>query len=322
VEAKPAPALAPTKAVAAPPAAPPAKPAVVAEAKPAPAPAKPAAEAQKPASKFVWPWKRAKPAAPAAAKPLPLEYMESFAADPKWATDQPDNFHWVKERTLFYARCESGAPGKTPNRYAYRLVSYDGKSFALELTLKMIQLDASAGVAFGLFDKDLACGKPNSICLDISRSDKGTTFTLAVATGRINERADFWTNVEMGKAYACRIVYDYEKSTAALEVWDTQSDRKVADAFVKNVKGLPQNMCFLGFCPHAAAQAGAPKGAVAVAELPRVELRCAKGNAVVKPVLPGASSTPKKKIVPQPALRKKAAPNSETVPGEEKKDAK
>jgi hypothetical protein len=247
---------------------------------------------------------------------LPVEYLESFVADPKWITDQPANFHRVKERKVFSARCENEAPGYTPNRYAYKQVSYDGKSFVIEFTLNMLRLDPSAGVAFGIFDENLACGKPNSICLDISRSEKGTAFTLAVGAGKIVERADSRTGVETGKAYACRIVYDHERAMAGFEVWDIQADKKVADAIVKNVKDLPQSMCFLGFTAHPTGWTGAVKGAAAVAEVQRIELRCGKGTAVVKPVLPAASPAEKPapappaptKIVPQPAIGKKASP--------------
>ena len=178
-----------------------------------------------------------------------------------------------------------------------------------------------------MFDENLACGKPNSICLDISRSEKGTAFTLAVAVGKIVERANSWASVETGKAYACRIVYDHERAIAGFEVWDIRADRKVADAIVRYVKDLPQSMCFLGLCPHPTGQTGAadaPRGAVAEAELQRIELRCGKGTAVVKPVVPptktAAPAAPgPKKIVPQPAIGKKASPVMGAPAAEEKK---
>lgn len=151
-------------------------------------------------------------------------YLEEFANDPEWVTDQPGSFGWNQAQETFQFVCENAAPadGHQPNRYAYYEVGVDLDSWLLEWDQKLARIDVSAGVGFGAYDRSLKHEAPlpgNGIEVRASRDELGNAISLWVYADDAENSASSARGVfEEGVWYSFTLTYDKEASSVALSV--------------------------------------------------------------------------------------------------------
>ncbi len=186
-----------------------------------------------------------------------IEYSEDFSSDPGWTTDQPDNYFWDSGTQSYYAATSNSGPCYTPSRFAYKLIQYDGNSLRLELDFQPIDLQWSAGVAFGLFDNNLmlygasppATPDAHYLHMHPGRSDAGRTigFYARGNNGVAQAQNIGWNLIVDGTWYRSVIEYDTVTDTATLTITERDSTMYVDSVQLTGLGGLPPDLDYLGF---------------------------------------------------------------------------
>jgi len=181
-----------------------------------------------------------------------IEYQEDFSSDPRWITDQPSNY--FPEVGVFHATTPNAQTRPGPTRYAGTLVEYDGRSLNLEFDIQPVDLQWSAAVAFGFFDRNLAVDTSEDIpdshflYIEIGRVDPGRYVSVRVRGESGAQQLDEAFNViSEGQWYHCVLEYLGGVDSINVTVTNKDTEAPVADLEISNVGGLPDTLDFLGF---------------------------------------------------------------------------
>lgn len=199
-------------------------------------------------------------------------YAQSFVTDPRWTTDQPDNFKWNIAGGTYLSRTFSGVPTYSPNRYStIQLPAFDpNRGFILEWDQKLLAASGNAQVHFGLYSSDLLAdgvtyvGVPPLIPQSTVNFSLGSAAALgSIPTYRLNiygasggdlgQGGSGGSSVaEFGGWYRVRLSYSPTAGEVALTVTDKVSNA-VRLSLTRPVVGanvFSSGMRYLGIANH------------------------------------------------------------------------
>lgn len=180
-------------------------------------------------------------------------YSTDFSSDPKWTTDQPQNYFWDSGTQTYHVTTPNANPGYSPSRYAYTKVDFNGGSMKLEFDMKPTDLQWSAGFAFGLFDKNFSIfpqeGKDvRYIHVHPGLVDQGRHLGFYVrGKNGIQYSENLWDVLSENNWYRVVIEYDSVSDTVTLTTSDRNTGTAVGTMQISNIGGLPEDLDYLGF---------------------------------------------------------------------------